>query len=519
MALPSGYTQLQYIESTGTQYINTGFVPNQDTRAVCDAQFTDISGTVTILGQRYTSAAQKSFTWISVSGNLRSYYHSYYGVVATSDKLRHVYELDKNKTIIDGNTVSTRSYVSFTADFPIFIFANNEQGTASFHAKMKLYACQIYNNGTLVRDYVPCMSDAEGVGLYDLVNNRFYGNDGTGTFVAGSANPNPTKEYTELEYIQSNGSQYIDTGFKPNQNTRVVMDAEPIGSPSSKTAYFLFCGRTSGTSNSFGFFWYDKWGADFQTSSKRKYFSQSFAERLVIDFNKTTCTVNGNSATFADATFQAPVPLALLAANTNGTISGYISAKLYSCKIYDNGTLVRDYVPAMRNADGAIGLYDQKNGVFYTNAGSGAFEHGGPVGPAGSRVLIDGVDYRMKRGIGLVGGVLYGIKRGKVMESGAVYDILLDPAAAEPNMLTVTIEVEGGTPIDSVTINGVSYNTAQTITVEPGTVATFKLHWALFENGNQLYYYTGSTYGTYAYTINTDIRIKFMYASHTYIYR
>lgn len=328
MALPSGYTQLQHIESTGTQHINTDFVPNQDTRVVCDAQFTDISGTVTILGQRYTSAAQKSFTWISISGNLRSYYHSYYGVVATSDKSRHVYELDKNKTIIDGNTVRTWSYASFTADFPIFIFANNEQGTASFHAKMKLYACQIY----------------------------------------------------------------------------------------------------------------------------------------------------------------------------------------------DNGTLVRDYVPAMRNADGAIGLYDQKNGVFYTNAGSGAFEHGGPIGPAGSRVLIDGVGYRMKCGTGLVGGVLYGIKLGKVMESGAVYDILLDPAAAEPNTLTATIEVEGGMTYDSVTINGVSYNTAQTIAVEPGTVATFKLHYALFENGNQLYYYTGATYGTYAYTINTDIQIKFT-SGHTYIYR
>ena len=38
--LPSGYTELQYIESTGTQYINTGFQPNQNTRVTATAYLT-----------------------------------------------------------------------------------------------------------------------------------------------------------------------------------------------------------------------------------------------------------------------------------------------------------------------------------------------------------------------------------------------------------------------------------------------------------------------------------------------
>ena len=37
--LPDGYTQLKYIESTGTQYINTGFKPNQDARVVANLKF------------------------------------------------------------------------------------------------------------------------------------------------------------------------------------------------------------------------------------------------------------------------------------------------------------------------------------------------------------------------------------------------------------------------------------------------------------------------------------------------
>lgn len=41
--IPSEYQMVEYIQSTGTQYINTGFTPNQDTRVVCDFQVTEMS--------------------------------------------------------------------------------------------------------------------------------------------------------------------------------------------------------------------------------------------------------------------------------------------------------------------------------------------------------------------------------------------------------------------------------------------------------------------------------------------
>ena len=47
----------------------------------------------------------------------------------------------------------------------------------------KLYSCQIYDNGTLVRDYVPCMTADGEVGLYDVVTRMFFGNAGTGVFI------------------------------------------------------------------------------------------------------------------------------------------------------------------------------------------------------------------------------------------------------------------------------------------------------------------------------------------------
>jgi hypothetical protein len=51
--------------------------------------------------------------------------------------------------------------------------------------KAKLYVCRIYDKFTLVRDFVPCKNSSGTIGLYDLVNNQFYSNAGSGTFTAG----------------------------------------------------------------------------------------------------------------------------------------------------------------------------------------------------------------------------------------------------------------------------------------------------------------------------------------------
>jgi hypothetical protein len=51
----------------------------------------------------------------------------------------------------------------------------------------------------------------------------------------------------------------------------------------------------------------------------------------------------------------------------------------YYVKIYEGNTQIRDLVPCYRKADTVIWMYDLINGVFYTNAGSGAFTKGSDV--------------------------------------------------------------------------------------------------------------------------------------------
>ena len=84
-----------------------------------------------------------------------------------------------------------------------------------------------------------------------------------------------------------------------------------------------------------------------------------------MELDKNVAKVDGNVlATFDAASFQTNYDLYLYAQNRAGTRYAPNGGVVYSCKIYDNGVLVRDFAPA--EFGGVSGLYDQVAGVFYT---------------------------------------------------------------------------------------------------------------------------------------------------------
>ena len=186
--------------------------------------------------------------------------------------------------------------------------------------------------------------------------------------------------YTQLEYIQSSGTQYIDTGFKLNQNTRVAMDVELTEQPTGNCWVFEGRNATGANGAGKGCFFYktssNLWTCDYGGTNSRLAFSNINAtDRLKIDYNKNVCTINGETKTHAVSTFQSSYPMFLLADDNAGTVSGLSKAKLYSCEVYNNGTLVRNFIPC-KNTSGAVGLYDTVGAKFYANAGTGTFTAG-----------------------------------------------------------------------------------------------------------------------------------------------
>lgn len=184
--------------------------------------------------------------------------------------------------------------------------------------------------------------------------------------------------YTQLEYIQSSGTQYIDTIFKPNQNSRVVFTFDPI---TTKEEWYFGTRTSTGSNDRFSCLLAgdsDSIRTDFAGMNLTTHVVPS--GKTTIDKNKNVTNISGQSFTNTMANFSAPYNLFLFAGNTGGTANGQSSIRLYSCKIYDDGVLIRDFYPC-KNPAGTVGLYDIVSNVFYDNAGTGTFAAGPEIVP------------------------------------------------------------------------------------------------------------------------------------------
>lgn len=183
--------------------------------------------------------------------------------------------------------------------------------------------------------------------------------------------------YVPVNYIESSGTQYIDTGMKATQNTSVELQISNFQYANTK----VFGSRSSATSNNFSIIsTATSIVCDFYNyNNNRLQVSTPIEEPITISMNNQKLKLNDEEKVVTTYnTFTTPSN-AYIFGGSGSFASGYTNAtmRLYSCKIWDNGTLVRNYIPCFRKSDYVVGLYDLVNGVFYINAGSGVFTYGG----------------------------------------------------------------------------------------------------------------------------------------------
>lgn len=213
--------------------------------------------------------------------------------------------------------------------------------------------------------------------------NAQYGDTNSMTISASSWYPyylvDGTQEPVELQYIMSTGTQFISTGFIPNNNTRVQMTLAML----SDVSGYLFGSHYTNEKEkqedpdtyTYYSLQYDKgvfiMGYD-QENSKTLTIEPTL-NRITVDMNKNQLTVNGQSIQYDAKEFKMKNNMALLTYTKDGFFqTPGLSSFLYSCKIWDNGVLIRDYIP-YQNKLGDVGLWDKVHSVFYSNFGTGKF--------------------------------------------------------------------------------------------------------------------------------------------------
>lgn len=420
VGIPTSYTPVEYIESSGTQYIDTGFKANNNTRVMFDFSPTSVTSSWGwVFGGRnaYHDAdyaiAFKTSTWYSGFGTTDLQPNA--TITANTE-----YLIDKNKNVTTINGTSyTNSVATFQSDYNLLLLGVSDGPTIQ-HCNAKLYSCKVYDNETLIRDFIPAIDQDNVACLYEQVEGKFYYNNGTGSFAVGSATGSsvsvgnkarkitkayvgiPTS-YTPVEYIKSSGTQYIDTGFKHNQNTRIVAKFEIddyrawaflFGSYGGANAYpRRLLGVDVNNSGKFGSYY----GYSYETFNINALGIHEF------DFNKNIHTIDNETKTYSTQTFQSQFnDLIFGATNYTGKISiSTDSLKLYYFKIYDNDVLVRDFVPVVDENNVAC-LYEQVEEKLYYNKGTGSFTAGSTTGQT---VSLGNRARKIKKGYVGVNGV------------------------------------------------------------------------------------------------------------------
>lgn len=201
--LPDGYQEVEYLESSGTQYIDTGFAFSSSGANRLTAEFDIVYMTLPnshnpslVGGLTNGTEPHYAFPLFRPSGDTAVYAYSasaayisdfaigakYSAVI--NDANHKIYHDDVELATIDFSTASnpTQTFCLFAAR----VVGGSE--TAGYLANARIYSFIVKNNSTneILKNLVPCYRISDSVaGMIDLVSGSFLTNAGSGTFVVG----------------------------------------------------------------------------------------------------------------------------------------------------------------------------------------------------------------------------------------------------------------------------------------------------------------------------------------------
>lgn len=421
--LPEGFRRVEYLQSSGTQYITTDYYPEAGQKYISmDIEFIKIST---------QWSGNKHLFYASEYGNPDGAYDILYGCAlnfggANNQQYEHFFwvggDRDDNNsicsakwaadTVLNRNTLeikgNTCTYGSQTVDI---INGGTRAGTTPltiFGAPNKPIGCYAmclyeFKMGTFEDDQVsvslhliPCL-DTDGVPcMYDLVEGKAYYNAGTGQFnYPKNYNENTPYElpagYIKCAYLQSNGTQWINTGHIPNADTGVYLKAQhlsygdfiPFGSwENSSSYYYPLRFNTNSKANVYSFgttyqlsFYYDRSDDLIFTSTMNLY-----NDRTVNFWSEDT---NWFDIIPVDFTTTFTRPLWLFSYNMDdmaiNATYGAFGGRIFRAKITQGEALIHDYVPCLDDS-GRPCMYDLIEQTPLYNQSSGeefqyAIEH------------------------------------------------------------------------------------------------------------------------------------------------
>ena len=206
---------IEYVEATGSQYVDTGFVPNGNTKIEATYQLTALESQYNYVFGEYGSNGRCQFS--AATNTLAGFGSGHNDKISwKEDTAWHTVVMDKGTFKVDGNQIYKNGFTGTAKS--LFLFAINANGTVENKATIRISSVKIYDNGALKRLMVPCQMGDSAVGFWDFIDGQFYGDAAGGNFVGG-ADASPLER---LEYVRFANGTYVDTGVKPTDHETAI---------------------------------------------------------------------------------------------------------------------------------------------------------------------------------------------------------------------------------------------------------------------------------------------------------
>ncbi len=379
------YTQVDYIESLGDSYIDTDYIP-VDLNDLKIDYISDIPSNGFIIGL----LSNGKYYGIRRNNNASIRWHSATGIYDISTNLQYdtYYNVkqDNDELYIDGiqyeGVKVGENISSLDVSHSLFLFARNNNGKADSFSKVRLKELSIKSNNKIIRNYVPVIDKNKNICLFDKVEEKCSYNLGKGIFISKDLEINKKyydkegNQYTKVEYLESTGTQYINTEYNPINFYQLTINyisyIPPIyGNVIGLVSNGQYYGMRRNNDSSIR--WHSVTGIydiNVNLSYNVYYNVIQNVDELYID------GIQYNGANYdSTSSLSSSYPLYIFARNNNGNSDCFSQTRLKKLSIKSGNTLIRDYIPVI-NMNGRPCLFDDVEDKCYYNQGTGEFLYG-----------------------------------------------------------------------------------------------------------------------------------------------
>lgn len=342
------YTRLTYIESTGAQYINTGYVVQEDDTITINYSLVDAES-----GRLYGAGGDYDVYFSFSDGKAYVRFGQSSSTSINRGACSNYSIVSKGKVTINTWSASLPFIKMPTTPLYLFAFCEEDLSASSF-ATIQCHGFRINDkSGNLIIDMLPYRRESDGkVGMLDSVSGKFYGSESDVDFLGGSAMILPN-DYEVIDGAEFNADKAFDL-LKITQDNRIEVSFQRSSTSSSDYLYgVLSSGNTASVTAYCASNGAWRFGSQLvrPNAADKDVHKMSMANGLAI--------YDGVETKFTANNFTTPTALILGGyRDTNESIYKTFKGTIFFFRIWVGDILTMELIPCRRLSDGVEGFWD-----------------------------------------------------------------------------------------------------------------------------------------------------------------